>query len=432
MVTAMARKVRSVKLYTRTARRELKQRREPYWQILTRGRSIGYRRGERGGTWIARLQESSGRKLYGALGLADDIEDADGVRVLDFGQAQDAAHRWFRGKLVELNGPVAPAGAYTVSDACKAYMAAYRAGRTKGGGKAASATQAIIDAHIAPELGPVAVAALTSALIDGWLTRLAGRREADGENPDGARRSKATANRVLTILKAVLNWAWHHERVASDSAWRRVKPFGNVENPVVRYLTEAEALRLVNAVDASFRPMVRAALLTGARYGELARLRASDVNPDAGMLSIRIAKGGKGRHVVLTDEAKEFFAQSTRSRERGELLFTRKDGSTWGKSHQHRLMRSGCNAAKISPAVSFHVLRHTHGSLLAMKGVPLQVIAKQLGHADIRMTERHYAHLAPDYVATEIREKMPRLGIVEKSNVKALKPRRKTARGGTA
>lgn len=59
--------------------------------------------------------------------------------------------------------------------------------------------------------------------------------------------------------------------------------------------------------------------------------------------------------------------------------------------------------ARIEPAVSFHILRHTYASVLAMRGVPLGVIAAQLGHADTRMTERHYAHLAPNYVADTVR-----------------------------
>jgi len=73
--------------------------------------------------------------------------------------------------------------------------------------------------------------------------------------------------------------------------------------------------------------------------------------------------------------------------------------------------------AKIKPAVSFHVLRHTYGSTLAMKGVPMGVIAEQLGHADTRMTEKHYAHLAPSYVADTIRAHFPTLGITGESNV---------------
>jgi integrase len=46
-----------------------------------------------------------------------------------------------------------------------------------------------------------------------------------------------------------------------------------------------------------------------------------------------------------------------------------------------------------------------------MKGVPMGVIAQQLGHSDTRMTEKHYAHLAPSYVAETIRAHFPTLGI---------------------
>jgi hypothetical protein len=49
--------------------------------------------------------------------------------------------------------------------------------------------------------------------------------------------------------------------------------------------------------------------------------------------------------------------------------------------------------------------------MLAMRGVPMGVIAEQLGHADTRMTEKHYAHLAPSYVADTIRANFPTLGI---------------------
>jgi Phage integrase family len=74
-------------------------------------------------------------------------------------------------------------------------------------------------------------------------------------------------------------------------------------------------------------------------------------------------------------------------------------------------MLDACNRAKIKPAVSFHVLRHPHGSTLAMRGVPTGVIAEQLGHADIRMTEEHYAHLAPSYAPSMT--KKPEHGTVE-------------------
>jgi hypothetical protein len=55
-----------------------------------------------------------------------------------------------------------------------------------------------------------------------------------------------------------------------------------------------------------------------------------------------------------------------------------------------------------------------------MRGVPMGVIAAQLGHADTRMTEKHYAHLSPNYVADTVRAALPVLGLVQKSNVATL------------
>ena len=51
--------------------------------------------------------------------------------------------------------------------------------------------------------------------------------------------------------------------------------------------------------------------------------------------------------------------------------------------------------AKIKPRVSFHILRHCYASLAVMNGMPLMVVAKNLGHSDTRMVEKHYGHLSP-------------------------------------
>jgi hypothetical protein len=59
--------------------------------------------------------------------------------------------------------------------------------------------------------------------------------------------------------------------------------------------------------------------------------------------------------------------------------------------------------------------------MLAMRGVPMGVIAEQLGHADTRMTEKHYAHLAPSYVADTIRAHFPTLGIAGDASVVPMK-----------
>jgi hypothetical protein len=59
-----------------------------------------------------------------------------------------------------------------------------------------------------------------------------------------------------------------------------------------------------------------------------------------------------------------------------------------------------------------------------MKGVPMGVIAEQLGHADTRMTEKHYAHLAPSYVADMIRAHFPALGIARDTAVTSMRYRK--------
>ena len=139
-------------------------------------------------------------------------------------------------------------------------------------------------------------------------------------------------------------------------------------------------------------------------------MQAQDFIPDAGAVLVREAKSGKSRHIPLTDEGRANFDHWTAGKLRGERIFTRSDGGPWGKDHQTRRMADACKIAKIEPAVSLHDLRNTYGSLLAMRGVPLQVIAAVLGHADTRMTERHYAHLQDSYVAQTIRANLPNFG----------------------
>ncbi len=139
-----------------------------------------------------------------------------------------------------------------------------------------------------------------------------------------------------------------------------------------------------------------------------------------GIVSIPTSKSGKPRHVVLTDEGRGFFATATAGKAADALVFTRASGEAWGKSHQFRPLREACAAAKIVPAVGFHILRHTYASRLALVGAPMAVIAEQLGHAGTRMTERHYAHITPSYVGDTVRALFSRMGIVPASNVTTL------------
>jgi integrase len=207
-----------------------------------------------------------------------------------------------------------------------------------------------------------------------------------------------------------------------------VRPFKGVESARIRYLSKDEITRLVNACDPAFRDLVNAAVLTGCRYGELTALRASDFNPDSGTVHVAESKSGKGRHVVLTAEGERLFASLAAGRKADDLLLARPDGAAWGKSHQRRPMLEACRRARIKPAVGFHTLRHSYASHLVMAGVPLPVAARNLGHADTRMTEKHYAHLAPSYVSETIRRLAPAFGTVKKTNVRPIRVARSRAR----
>ena len=161
-----------------------------------------------------------------------------------------------------------------------------------------------------------------------------------------------------------------------------------------------------------------AALLTGCRYSELAAILAEDFNVDAGTLTVRMSKSGKPRHVALSAEGSEFFLRQCLGKPPGALLFNTRNGRKWSTSDQQRPMGAACVAAKIAP-ITFHGLRHTYASRLAMKNVPLTVIAAQLGHADIRMVEKHYGHLSPNYVSDTVRAAFSNMGLVPTDNVVA-------------
>jgi integrase len=413
----MARIARDARIETREARTRLKASHEPYWRQIHQGLFIGYRKGPTGGVWWAR-RLVEGRYHKQRLGRADDYQDANGLDVLSYAQAAR--------KAMELADQAVTAPierGYTVADACRDYLLWFRAHR-----KSYRDTERTVNAHILPTLGKRKVEALTTVELRGWHQALAEapirRRgnfvKVDPTDTDAQRARKASANRILTVLKAVLNLAYHEGKAPTDEAWDRVRPFRAVEEPKVRYLTAAEAQRLVNACLPDFRDLVLGALLTGCRYGELTRLKVAEYDPDAGTVLVSESKAGKSRHVPLTGEGRALFDRLTAGR-RGEVqVFTRADGQPWAKSHQARPILEASRRAGIDPPVSFHILRHSYGSLLAMRGTPLDVIAAALGHADTRMTSRHYAHLLPSYVAQTIRANLPSFGS-EPGNVARLR-----------
>jgi len=129
---------------------------------------------------------------------------------------------------------------------------------------------------------------------------------------------------VLTILKAALNHARREGLVScTDDAWASVLPFKEADAPKIRYLTDAETTNLIDACAGDFRDLVLAALLTGCRYGELMKLKVGDFDPQAGTLLVQVSKGGKPRHVVLTDEGRNHFKRLATGRMHSESVSNR-------------------------------------------------------------------------------------------------------------
>ncbi|MFL6727001.1 MAG: tyrosine-type recombinase/integrase [Sphingomicrobium sp.] len=162
-------------------------------------------------------------------------------------------------------------------------------------------------------------------------------------------------------------------------------------------------------------PRPQASLLTGARYSELAGLRVSDVDLKAQTLWLRDTKAGKSRVVYLEDEGTRLLSTAIAGKPGGALVFPRPDGQRWNASQQARYLQRACVNGRVTPAATFHDLRRTYGARLAMQGISMAVIAEALGHADERITRRHYAHLAPSYLSSVIREGAAGLRIVDAS-----------------
>jgi integrase len=419
-------------LESRESRSRLASRGKPHYRLLEPGLHIGYRRlkGRKGrpavaGTWVARHYLGSQSYVVEKIGTADDFSDADGRIILSFAQAQDKARAHMVRRAQSADGI---AGPLIVRAAVEMYLQVL-----ESHGKSAVDARHRAQAHIYPVLGTIEVATLSTDLLRKWhagLTKALRRtrtkpgrpqqhREFDGSE-EAMRRRKSSANRVLTILKAALNHAFRDGKTPVDSAWRKVKPFKDVDAARVRYLSIVEATRMINASDLEFRPLVQAALQTGCRYGELARLEVADFNPDSGTIAIRRSKSGKARHVVLTDEGVAFFCQLIAGRAGSEIMLRKANGGSWRASHQLRPIAQACQRANISPPINFHALRHTWASLSVMSGVPLIVVAKNLGHADTRMVERHYGHLAPSYVADAIRAGAPKFGFTPDPKIATL------------
>ncbi|AKJ02504.1 Mobile element protein [Archangium gephyra] len=181
--------------------------------------------------------------------------------------------------------------------------------------------------------------------------------------------------------------------------------FAKLPKPAFDFLTFEEAQRLVSAVEPEWIPLVLVRLKTGLRQGELMGPQWTDVDLQRGKLHVRrtlwrgvsgLPKGGRERTVDLPGSALEALRRHRHLR--GPYVFCQEDGQPLTDGLMNGPLRRALKLAAIcreQSRIGWHDLRHTYGSHLAMRGIPLTVIKELMGHATIDTTER-YAHLSPD------------------------------------
>jgi len=354
---------------------------KPAFVRIGPGLSLGYRRNQTAGTWVVRVANGRGGFRTAAIGFADDHDDADGHKFLDFWQAQE------RAKIAARRQGGAPG-----AEPLTVYLAAetYLDWLTAKNPRTAADTRGRLNRYFLSKLGDRLITALTKTMLDKWLGSMVSR----SDDPEDVRRSKDSANRVLSMVKALLNHAMRDRSngLTDDSAWRFVKPFHGVSKPrEIRY-TDEEVRRLVDSAgDAALANLITGAYLTGARYGELAEARVSHFDARTKILLVNVGKTGT-RTIILQTSAADFLKKLASRRIAEDFLFVRSDGSRWKRSDQTRPIKDALERAELPPNGSLYALRHTYVSHAIEGGVPLNVIADNCG-TSVRMIEKTYAKI---------------------------------------
>lgn len=254
------------------------------------------------------------------------------------------------------------------------------------------------DRHILPELGLFRLGEIGFAHLEDLKAAMRQKRKVwIGDRcvtvkPLGAK----SINNVLSILHDMLETARKRGLIATvpDVEWL------DLEEQDFDFLTFDESNRLIKAADGDWLPMTVVALKCGLRQGELLGLQWSDLDLKKGLLRVKRTvyrgrvgspKGGKWRDVDLGDDVIK--ALKAHRHLRGEWVFCSQDGKRLTENKCRKPLAAIVKRAKLRH-LSWHVLRHTFASHLAMRGVPLRHIQMLMGHSSVTITER-YAHLMP-------------------------------------
>lgn len=266
--------------------------------------------------------------------------------------------------------------------------------------------------HLAPFFGELPIQRIDARRVEGFVGHL---RQKTGQGRRGGQPlSPKTVRNYLGTLTALLNFAVRKKWIASSPMSTVDLPSMTVDAPLeeLTFLEPEEVARLVDAVgEGDYRPLDRALYLmatyTGLRQGELRGLRWEHVDFGRSVVHVleSVTRGRRGspkgkrrRSVPLAPTAArallELRAASLWTKPGEPVFACPSTGDPMARAGLMRRYRAALTAAGLSPTFSFHDLRHTFGTTMARRGVPVGTIQAWMGHADLATTQL-YMHYAP-------------------------------------
>ena len=208
--------------------------------------------------------------------------------------------------------------------------------------------------------------------------------------------SSRTIQYVLQLTRQAFHAARQLGVYAGESPTKNVR-WPKLDNMKLRYLSADEAERLLDALATRSRTLHDMALLSlhcGLRFGEIAALRWSCVNWEAGTLAILNAKAGS-RIAYLTERAKEMLHRRGQGRP-DELIFKKRSGAGGPMQQASKVFSDAVDVLKLNEGitdakqrVTFHTLRHSYATHLYESTHDLYLTQRSLGHATGEMTRRY-------------------------------------------
>lgn len=213
-------------------------------------------------------------------------------------------------------------------------------------------------------------------------------------------RTNSTVNRYFSSLSraftlATLEWQWINE-----NPFRRIEKLKENEGRN-RFLSKEELHQLLECCKTSKNPhlygMVLIAASMGLRFGEVANLKWRHINFEHSFVTLETTKNGDRRYVPLPTQVSAYFNSLDRPKNPDDFLFPSKDPN---KRHPPSMIRKAFqNALKNAQIDNFtyHSLRHTCASHLAMNGATQAELMEILGHRSPAMSRR-YAHFTNNHI----------------------------------